>query len=114
MEVEERDKLLLQISKDVTELRTVVLGTNGFHGMQGIIETMGLELGEAKNAIVTFNQKLLSYQTVDGCLGIHADMEKRAESRALTKERKKMTRREWIAIVIALMSVATAIIALAK
>lgn len=126
MEVEERDRLLLQINDNVVELRTVVLGTNGFRGMQGMIEDMGVELGEAKGAIVDINQKLLSYRTVNGCEDIHTGLEKRAEDEKKIvvaekkevdskKERRKMTTREWLTIIIAAMGVAsTAIIALVK
>ncbi len=126
MEVEERDRLLLQINDNVVELRTVVLGTNGFRGMQGMIEDMGVELGEAKGAIVDINQKLLSYRTVEGCADIHTSLEKRAEAekkteiekkkdKISTKERRKMTTREWLMIVIAAMGVAsTAVITLVK
>jgi len=113
---DERDRLLLQINEGVVELRTVVLGTNGFRGMQGLMEDMGHELNETKNDVVDVKQKLLSFRTLESCDTIHNELVESAKEEAAAKaimkqgviekkDKAKMTVREWVLIVITALGV---------
>lgn len=122
MDIEERDKLLLQINKNIIELRTVVLGTNGFRGMQGMMEEMRAELDETKEVVQRITNKLNLYQTIDRCEEIHNIIKEEDEKRDIReeeekkeriekRERRKMSVREWVMVVITALGVLSGIIA---
>lgn len=96
--------LLLEIRDTVVQLRTVVLGTDGYRGMHGDMEQLGEDVQSMRGQIGEINQKLPSFQTVVGCQMVHQGEELRrtSEKRAREdrQERRKLTVREWVLIVL--------------
>jgi hypothetical protein len=92
----ERDTLLRDISENVVELRTVILGVNGFPGMQGNLQTLVGKVEGIEKTIPTL-------QTKAECTGIR-------KSAVSHEEHHKLTRREWIMIMLtSVMAIGTVV-----
>ena len=99
----ERDTMLLEIRDTVVELKTVVLGTNGFKGLLGDVDDVRADVNVLKDVIPTL-------QTKNGCAMVHFAIDKKeaeeaeaTKAVAKAKERRKMSLREVLLILATLV-----------